>query len=236
MSEERSSLLDKMLGNGAAAGLRGKANEREAKLTAAGLEHKAAKPQGEANKGLIDAMRAKVETFVGQLMSSAPDGLVDGIMAIVTQSAMETPALSEPVIEETPVEEMAEGEEIIVEDEDEEEELEADVLEDEEEKALAQKATGLFDSLITSQEGLVTDMGTITKAVEELKPLLALVAQVDTLTKEVSALKRQLSNRPRIASRASETEIETDELSPEIQKHLTQKSSFWGASLAPEGV
>lgn len=225
MSQERSTLLDKMLGNGAAATLRGKANETKKKLDAVGLEHKEAK-----TKGMIDAIRAKVEAFVGQLMEGAPPELVDGIMAIFMQSAMEAPpAPEEPTVEEPPMEEMAED--VPVEDDDEEEMMAADEYTDEEDKAIAMKTVKLFDALIVDQAQITQDVMAISEAV---KPVGDLVTQVATLTKQVAALTKQLSNRPRMASRAGETEIETDDLSPEISKHLVQKSKFWSANLAPE--
>lgn len=234
MSQVRDTFLDKML-NGAAAGLRGKVRDAKHKLDAHGVEHKAAKPTGEATKGLMEAMRAKIEAAIGQVTEGASPELVDAVMQVIMQNAMETPApVEEPVVEEPLIEEMADDEIPVDEDDEDEEDKEGDEYEDEEEKSLTLKAANLFDDLIQTQSDIVKDLGAITKSVKALEPVVALVSKVEALTTKVAALEKQLSNRPRQASRAQETEIETSDLSPEVQKHLVKRDGFWGVPVVPE--
>lgn len=216
---ERDALLDKMLGKvGAAKRLRKGVQKIEENLDAAGVEHKALP---EKDKALMEDLAAKIDGLIGELTDSAPDGLRDQVMQVVMSSlTTAAPAEAEP------------EEELMEEDPLPEEEMMAE--EDDEEEAFMGKSVKLFDSLMESQAQLVSDMSDISKAIKGLEPVAGVPAAVKALEDRISKLEKQLSARPRMASRASETQIEADELSEDVSKQFTSYNKFWGREVKGE--
>lgn len=218
---ERDALLDKMLGKvGAAKRLRKGVQKIEETLDNAGVEHKALP---EKDKALMEDLAAKIDGLIGELTDSAPEGLRDQVMQVV-MSSLTTAAPAEPEIE--PEEEFME--------EDPLPEEEMMVEEDDGEEAFMGKSVKLFDSLMESQAQLVTDMSDISKAIKGLEPVAGVPAALKALEDRISKLEKQLSARPRMASRASETQIEADELSEDVSKQFTSYNKFWGRELKGE--
>lgn len=87
-----------------------------------------------------------------------------------------------------------------------------------------------LDERLTAKE---TELTTAQKAFDDQRTADA--ETIHTLSEQVAELKAQLDARPRSASRASETEIEKDQLSEDAKNSLpTKRDSFWHTTV--EGI
>lgn len=243
-SEERDKVLDMMLGiRGRAAASRGKVQDTKKRLDAAGLEAKAKKPDAAPakDKAVLDELRASVAAAVGEWIDSPPPELVDAVMATVVQAGMESApapeAETQPAEEMPPMtEEAAIDEAIPVEEDNTQEEKDEDY--DGEEKSYTLKAAQLIDTLMSDQATVIQEVAESNKALRALLPLVELVPKLETQMKaqaeQIAVLEKQLKGRPRMASRAPETEVELDGLPDEVRKSLVRRDGFWGANLMPE--
>lgn len=99
-------------------------------------------------------------------------------------------------------------------------------------KTLGKFVMALMDSqadLMERQDALESGVGTSSKSLVD--ETAALKAQVKSLTEQLAALKTQLDQRPRSASRASETEIEDVEKSEALKKQFTKRDPFFGVEV-----
>lgn len=101
------------------------------------------------------------------------------------------------------------------------------------EKTLSKFVMALMDSqadLIERQDTLESGVGTSSKSLTDETSTLK--EQVKALTSKLEALQVQLDQRPRSASRASETELQDGEkLAAELKKQLTKRDPFFGVEV-----
>lgn len=212
---DRDTLLDKILGKaGAAAGLRKGVQSVKEELDKQGVEHKAVTPPAEADKGLLDNVAAKVDTFIGQLTDSPPDGLKEAILQLIASRMGEGQA--EPPAAD-PMAEMGMG---------------AD-----ESDPMMPKMLKLMDTLTETQVDLVNAVKAIEErqaqqdaAVKALAPINTLAAAFKSMENRLALVEKQLMGRPRgAASAAKETATSiTPEQQAQVDKQLTERDPFWG--------
>ena len=96
-----------------------------------------------------------------------------------------------------------------------------------------EKTKEAFDDLVL---GLIDGMADLDERVEKQSTAekayndsrAELEKEVQALTKQVGELKIQLDNRPRQASRATETTIEGGDLPKDVRDSLTEVHPMWG--------
>lgn len=214
---DRDALLDKILGKaGAAVGLRKGVQSLKAELDKQGVEHKAVEAKAETDKGLLDNVAAKVDTFIGQLTDTPPDGLKEAILQLIAARMGESPA-EEPPTDEPLMDEMA--------------------LADDEGARLTPKMLKLMDTLTDSQVDLVNAVKAIEArqaaqdtAIKALAPMNTLAAAFKSMENRLALIEKQLMGRPRgaaSAARETTTSITPDQQAA-IDKQLKERDPFWG--------
>lgn len=177
------------------AGIKDKLSEAQDKLDDAGVQRKDMKITPEA----VDEIRNVIcETYPEVCEGDEP------VVADILQGIVDV--LSEELPETDVDEEMAlvEGEDKQEDDEEEKQE------EDEEEKAVTLLTEQVTD-LAKSYNGLISDMADVVKLVDKTINInTKQIKENDDLRGELDAIKKQLGERPRRASRSPETEVDPD--------------------------
>ncbi len=179
------------------AGIKDKLSEMQGELDEAGVKRKDMKITPEA----VDAIRNVICETYPEVCEGEEPVVADLLQGIVD-------VLSEEIPETDVEEEMAlvEGED--KQDEDDEEHKQEE--EEEEEKALTILTAQVTD-LAKSYNGLISDMSDVARLMEKTIDINSKqVKENDDLRGELDALKKQLNQRPRRASRSPETEVDPD--------------------------
>lgn len=207
--KSRDDVIEKILGEGAVAGLRQRAQDEKARLDKQGLQHKALN-----QKGILENLTAKLDTFLGQVTDQPIDGeKKQEFLAMVM--ALLPAAETEP----TPEAEMTEEQTMLAPEE--------------------TKAVKLIDALVTTQEQQSKDIAAIVDAINALAPMntlgeafKSLDGKVTKLASDVNLLKIAKSGQARIASQDKGAQIQsTDDEKAMVAKAAEQLSTidpFWG--------
>lgn len=98
--------------------------------------------------------------------------------------------------------------------------------------AAVKELTRFNNELVDTQAQLAQDLTGITKALEVIAPIVATVSQVPEalmqLTGRIDNVEKQVSGRPRIASQDAATQINMDDLSPDLKKSMAEVTTYLG--------
>ena len=101
----------------------------------------------------------------------------------------------------------------------------------------------MFDAMTRTAEesadaynALAQFIPVFTDAVKALEPVLPVVSDLGDLSTRMKNIEKQFAERPRAASKASETEVEDDAAKEKIAKGLGGETTVWGHKVKPKGA
>jgi hypothetical protein len=211
--KSRDAVIEKILGEGAIEKMRQGVQDRKRTLDKQGLEHKSL-----ADKGVLENLAGELDKFLSRITDQAVDDAIkQEFLGMVT--ALLTPTTTEP--------EAAAEEEMTA--------LEPEV-------AKSVSFVELIDTLVTTQETQAHDIAALDKSIKDLGPLTTLAAalnglrtEIQSVAKDVNALKAAKAGQPRIASQDAKTVVTDKKMVDEANKQLETFDSFWGTRIVPGG-
>jgi hypothetical protein len=198
----RLSLLERFLGQGKGKQVEQQLLEAADALDNAGIERK---ELSTAEKGLMDKMREGMMKTLGKYTDKADEAMADDVMRFVIERMMTDGLENEAVTEEVPV----------IEEEDEY---------DTQMRELREKEVSLLETLVSDQAELVSQQKAIGAELSTLQALPLVIAEIGT---RLIALEKQLDARPRSASKAVETQLESPTLETQLKAQLEVRDNFW---------
>ena len=210
---KRRSFLDRFLGNKA---VKRQLEALQDTLEAQGIVKKE-QEMTSREKAIMEKLIEQIRMALQKFIDEPPAELINSIIATMMGTLA---TIEEEAIDEEPVDE-----------------------EEEEEEEVPAEFSKMFDAMTRTAEesadaynALAQFIPVFTDAVKALEPVLPVVSDLGDLSTRMKNIEKQFAERPRAASKASETEVEDDAAKEKIAKGLDGETTVWGHKVKPKGA